>query len=267
MRQRIYRIIFESGTRAGRIFDIALLWLILASVATVMLESVPEIRAQWGKQLYEVEWLFTFLFTVEYVLRLVCVPERVNYARSFFGIVDFVSIAPTYLSLLFPGAQSLLVLRAFRLLRVFRILKLGAYIGQSRILMHALRRSRAKITVFLAAVLAITTSVGTLMYVIEGDENGFTSIPISVYWAIVTMTTVGYGDLAPMTGLGRFLASTLMILGYGVIAVPTGIVTAELTSVARETNSTIVCAGCGHAGHDADASHCKRCGHQLESAP
>ncbi len=266
-RKRLYRIIFHHDTEAGRAFDIVLLWLILLSVSAVVLESVPAIRARWGPALYTVEWAFTLLFTLEYVLRLSCVPSPVRYATSFYGLVDVLSILPTYLSLLIPGAQSLLVLRAFRLLRVFRVLKLGQHVGQARSLVVALKRSREKITVFLAVVLTIVVIVGTAMYLIEGEGNGFTSIPISIYWAIVTLTTVGYGDIAPRTVPGQMLASVLMIVGYGVLAVPTGIVTVELSRVGRAMEAEIACPGCGMSTHDADAIHCKRCGARLPVEP
>jgi voltage-gated potassium channel len=262
-RNALYRIIFHHDTRAGRAFDIVLLWLILASVLAVMLESVPSIRAAWGAELYLLEWGFTVVFTAEYVLRLICHPRPHRYATSFLGIIDLAAVLPTYLSLAFPGAQSLLVIRALRLLRVFRILKLGQYVGEARVLRSALRRSREKITVFLATVVTITVIVGAVMYLVEGEEHGFTSIPVSVYWAIVTMTTVGYGDISPETPLGQALASMLMILGYGIIAVPTGIVTVELSNAARMPEGSVRCASCGLDVHDADAVFCKRCGRNL----
>ncbi len=264
-RARLHEIIFEADTPAGKAFDIALLLTIAFSVAVVMLESVTPISERYGTQLYLAEWLFTILFTVEYVLRLACVRYPLRYARSFFGIIDLLAILPTYLSLLIPGAQSLLVIRVFRLLRIFRIFKLTRYLGEARTLMVALSASRHKIVVFLGGVLSIVTITGAAMYLIEGPESGFTSIPRGVYWAIVTMTTVGYGDIAPQTVFGQTLAAFVMILGYAIIAVPTGIVSAELVQAARDAvaRNTQACPGCGAEGHDHDATHCKLCGTRL----
>jgi voltage-gated potassium channel len=264
-RARLHEIIFEADTPAGKAFDVALLLAIALSVAAVMLESVAPIAERYGPQLYLVEWFFTILFTVEYVLRLSCVRYPLRYARSFFGIIDVLAILPTYLSLLIPGAQSLLVIRVFRLLRIFRIFKLTRYLGEAKTLMVALKSSQHKIVVFLGGVLSIVTIMGALMYLIEGPESGFTSIPRGVYWAIVTMTTVGYGDIAPRTVLGQALAAFIMILGYAIIAVPTGIVSAELVQAARDAvgKHTQACPGCGADGHDHDATHCKRCGTRL----
>ena len=263
-RARLHEIIFEADTRAGRLFDLALIWLILLSVATVILESVRGIRAQYGDLLYALEWVFTVLFTVEYLLRLVSVRRPLRYATSFFGVVDLLAIIPTYLSIFVPGSQYLLVIRILRLLRVFRLLKLSEYVTEADTLRLALRASRRKISVFISAVLLLVVIIGALMYVIEGEAHGFTSIPISVYWAIVTLTTVGYGDLSPRTPLGQMLASIVMILGYGIIAVPTGIVTVELTQAVRQRNiSRQACPSCGAEGHDPDALYCKYCGASL----
>lgn len=262
-RRRGYVVIFEHDTPAGRVFDLVLLIAIALSVAVVMLESVAEVRHRYGAALYAAEWCFTVLFTVEYTLRLLCVRRPLRYARSFFGVVDLLAIVPTYLSLFVTGAQSLIIIRALRLLRVFRILKLPQYLGQASLLMAALRGSRPKITVFLFSVLMIVLIVGSLMYLVEGPENGFTSIPAGVYWAVVTLTTVGYGDIAPQTTLGRVLAVAVMLTGYGIIAVPTGIVTAEMIAAERRTARSRRCAGCGAEGHDADARHCKHCGAEL----
>ncbi len=264
-RRRGYEIIFEHHTRAGRAFDIVLLVAIAMSVTVVMLETVAELRARWGTYLLVAEWFFTLLFTIEYVLRLVCLRRPIRYARSFFGIVDLLAVLPTYLSLVIAGSQSLAVVRALRLLRVFRILKLPEYLGQASLLMTALRGSRQKITVFLLSVLMIVVVVGALMYLIEGPENGFTSIPTSIYWAVVTLTTVGYGDIAPQTTAGRVLAVAVMLTGYGIIAVPTGIVTAEMIAAERAggRGRGPKCSACGAAGHDADARHCKHCGASL----
>ncbi|MDQ3322571.1 MAG: ion transporter [Acidobacteriota bacterium] len=257
--KRLHEIIFESDTRAGRIFDLVLLWLIVASVVVVTLESVRHYREDYGEAFYYIEWIFTILFTVEYVLRLVSVRRPLNYAFSFFGIIDLLSIIPGFLSLLLPGTHYLLVVRILRLLRIFRILKLAEYVSEARVITSALAASKRKISVFLLAVLAIVVVVGSLMYVIEGEENGFLDIPTGIYWAIVTLTTVGYGDLSPKTALGKTLASIVMILGYAIIAVPTGIVTAELTRSGRK-NPTRACPECGASDHDDDAGFCKICG-------
>jgi len=267
-RERLRVIIFEADTPAGKAFDVGLLVAILASVIAVMLDSVAPIRAEYGRGLDVAEWVFTLLFTLEYALRLVCVPVPWGYARSFFGVVDLLAILPTYLSLLLPGAEHLLVIRALRLMRIFRVFKLGRFLGEASILRDALASSRHKVTVFLGTIAILVTILGTAMYLIEGQENGFTSIPISVYWAVVTMTTVGYGDIAPHTVAGKALATVVMILGYSIIAVPTGIVTAEIveSAVAARKVSTRCCAQCMAEGHDADASFCKACGAPLEPA-
>ena len=261
--QKLQEIIFEADTPAGKAFDVSLMVVIILSVVAVMLESSSAIQARYGPWLRTFEWIVTILFTIEYVLRLFCVGKPVRYARSFFGIVDLLAILPSYLSLFIPGAQSLLVIRALRLLRVFRVLKLAHFVGEASELRAALRASARKIIVFLGAVLTCTLIVGSLMYLIEGEANGFTSIPVSIYWAIVTMTTVGYGDIAPHTALGKILASAIMILGYGIIAVPTGIVSVELADVVRKKVSTQACPDCGAGGHDADAAYCKFCGEKL----
>lgn len=263
-RARLHEIIFEADTRAGRLFDLTLIWLILLSVATVILESVRSVRAQYGDLLYTLEWVFTLLFTVEYVLRLTSVRHPLRYATSFFGVVDLLAIIPTYLSLFLPGSQYLLVIRILRLLRVFRLLKLSEYVAEADTLRLALRASRRKISVFISAVVLLVVIIGALMYVIEGEEHGFSSIPTSIYWAIVTLTTVGYGDLSPRTPFGQMLASVVMVLGYGIIAVPTGIVTVELAQAARQRRvTTQACPSCGAQGHDLDAVYCKYCGANL----
>ena len=266
-RRRLHEIIFEADTPAGKAFDVALLILIVVSVVAVMLETVAAVRAQYGHWLRVLEWIVTLVFTVEYLLRLYSVGNPVRYARSFFGVVDLLAIVPTYLSVLIPGAHSLLVIRALRLLRIFRVLKLVHFVGEARQLQAALRGSVRKIIVFLGAVLTIVIIVGTLMYLIEGEAHGFTSIPVAVYWAIVTMTTVGYGDIAPQTAIGKMLAAAIMILGYAIIAVPTGIVSVELAGAARRGVSTQACPECGAGGHDIDAVHCKFCGARLEPDP
>ncbi len=262
-RDILFEVIFEADTPAGRAYDIALIGAILLSVATVMLDSVSSIHQQHGGQLQLVEWLFTILFTVEYILRLLCVGRPLRYAVSFFGIIDLLAIVPTYLSLVIYGSRYLAVVRVLRVLRVFRVLKLGHHIKEAALLKNALVASRRKILVFLFAVLTLVVVIGALMYVIEDAQNGFTSIPASVYWAIVTLTTVGYGDISPQTALGQFLAAIVMILGYSIIAVPTGIVTVELSRAADVKTSTQACPKCSAEGHDADAVYCKFCGAKL----
>ena len=262
-RSRLHEVIFEADTRSGKVFDVALLVCIVASVVAVVLESVASIRATYGPALRLVEWGFTLLFTVEYVLRLVSIGRPWRYATSFFGVVDLLAILPTYMSLLVNGSQSLAVIRALRLLRIFRILKLARFVGAERLLQAAIRASVRKIVVFLGAVLTLVLIIGSLMYVIEGEANGFTNIPQSIYWAIVTMTTVGYGDIAPQTVLGKLFASTVMILGYGIIAVPTGIVTVELANLGSGAISTQACPQCAAEGHTSDANFCKYCGAKL----
>jgi voltage-gated potassium channel len=263
-RRRLHEIVFESDTRAGKAFDLTLIWLILFSILIVMLESVKSVREEYGTALVVAEWFFTILFTVEYVLRLFSVKRPLLYALSFYGLIDLMAILPTYISLLVPGTQYLLAIRILRLLRIFRILKLTEYLTEAQVIMTALQASRRKISVFLLAVLALTVVMGSAIYVIEGEENGFTDIPTSIYWAIVTLTTVGYGDLSPKTPLGKTLASIVMIVGYAIIAVPTGIVTAELTRQNKAAAvSTQICPECHAEGHDADAVFCKYCAGKL----
>ena len=263
-RHRLHEIIFEADTRRGRTFDIILIVTILASVMVVMLESIAEVRAAAGRTLFIAEWIFTVVFTIEYILRLVCLKKPLRYARSFFGVVDLLAVIPTYLSLLVPGTQFLLVIRLLRILRVFRVLKLAQYLSEAGMLILALRSSSKKITVFLFAVITLVVILGSLMYLVEGEENGFTSIPRSVYWAIVTLTTVGYGDISPQTALGQTLASVVMILGYAILAVPTGIVSVELARVEGTLPvSTQCCPACGTEGHAYDALYCKKCGEKL----
>ena len=257
-RLRWHEIIFEAETPAGRRFDVVLLWAILLNVALVMLETVPSLREEYSTAFGWLEWGFTGLFTVEYLARLATVRRPVLYATSFFGLVDLAAILPTFLGLLIPGSQSLRVIRILRLLRVFRVLKLGGFLSASSTIAAALRASRAKITVFLTAVLALVTIVGTIMYLVEGPESEFTSIPKSIYWAIVTVTTVGYGDIAPSSVLGQILASAMMVIGYAIIAVPTGIVGIELAR--GSSPSTRACDDCGAEGHREDAGYCYRCG-------
>ena len=262
-RHRLHEVIFEADTPAGRAFDVGLLVTIVVSVLVVVLESVRSLRSAYGSVFVTLDWLITALFTVEYVLRLVCVSRPLRFATSFYGLVDLAAVLPTYLGLLVPESHYLLVVRALRLLRVFRILKLGAFLIEAQQLQQALRASRRKIAVFLFTVVTIVLIVGSLMYVVEGEENGFVDIPTSIYWAIVTLTTVGYGDLAPATPVGKALASVVMLMGYGILAVPTGIVTVELQKASRAPVSTQACPACGRDGHDADAVHCKFCGAAL----
>jgi voltage-gated potassium channel len=259
---KFYEIIFESDTTAGKAFDVGLLICIVLSVTVVLLESVPAIKINWGEELYILEWVFTLIFTVEYLARLWIVLNKRKFAFSFFGIVDLLSILPSYLGLLFPGAHSLLVIRSLRLLRIFRIFKLNRFIGEGQNLTRALKASQHKIIVFITTVITSVIIFGTLIYLIEGPENGFTSIPTSIYWAIVTMTTVGYGDIAPHTTLGQTLASIIMILGYGILAVPTGIVSAEMIQL-KTKPSNQRCPHCLKEGHDGDAVWCKYCGGKL----
>lgn len=259
-RERMHEIIFEADTRAGKLFDIILILSIILSVAAVMLDSVREIRAQYGQLFYALEWFFTILFTIEYLARIISVNRPLKYITSFFGVIDLLAILPTYLSLLLPGTQYLLVIRILRVLRIFRVLKLVAYVTEARQLRRALRASRRKITVFLFTVLSVVVIMGSIMYLLEGEAHGFTSIPRSVYWAIVTLTTVGYGDISPQTNLGQVLAAVIMILGYSIIVVPTGIVTVELARSEEKTLTTRACPSCGKDGHDADATFCKHCG-------
>jgi voltage-gated potassium channel len=265
-KQKLYDIIFEADTRAGRRFDLALIWVICLSIVAVMLESVPSIQQDYYRQLRILEWVITIMFTLEYVLRIYLVKKPFNYVFSFYGIVDFLSILPTFLGLVFAGTQGLVVIRAIRLLRIFRILKISRYLNESNILMQALKASRVKISVFLFSVLTIVIVIGTLMYMIEGEQNGFSSIPKGIYWAIVTLTTVGYGDITPQTPLGQFVSSLVMILGYGIIAVPTGIVSVEMHNAynaSRDNVTSQVCPNCLREGHEKDAAHCKFCGEKL----
>lgn len=263
-RESLRLIIFEADTPLGKLFDVLLLIAIVASVTVVMIESIAPMRERFGLGLDIAEWTFTLLFTVEYVLRIMTVRRPAHYARSFFGVVDLLAIIPTYLSLFFPGMESMLVIRGLRLLRVFRVFKLAPFLGEASLLTRALMESRRKVIVFLGTVLILVTILGAAMYLIEGEENGFTSIPTSVYWAIVTMTTVGYGDIAPQTVFGKSLAALVMILGYSIIAVPTGIVTAEIVESAVSGKlSTRCCPECMSEGHVHNAQFCKNCGAKL----
>ena len=266
LRKKIRTIIFGHETRAGRVFDEILIASIMVSVGVVMLDSVHDYNARYGTLLHAIEWFFTIVFTLEYALRLYSASNKSTYAWSFFGVVDLIAILPTYMALFIPGGQYFMVVRVLRVLRIFRILKFSRYVSDSRVLMQSLKDSRSKIVVFLLALLTITIILGSLMFVIEGEENGFTSIPRSVYWAIVTLTTVGYGDISPRTTLGQAVSILIMIIGYGIIAVPTGIVTAELTRKKIDRERHRSCTKCGKGAHDEDAEFCRHCGHKLISS-
>ena len=266
LRERIWRIIFQTESGTAKAYDVILLMVIAGSVMVVMLESVAGIKTNYSKLLKTLEWVFTILFTIEYVVRLLVVRKKRRYALSFFGIVDLLSIIPTYLELFVAGSGHFIIIRILRLLRMFRVLKMAQHVGDAYILINALKASRPKIAVFIFGLFSIVCIQGTLMYIIEGETAGsnFTSIPQSIYWAIVTVTTVGYGDITPVTIAGKMLASVVMITGFAIIAVPTGIVTSELNRELKEVKlDTRSCNGCGHEGHDLKALHCKMCGHQL----
>ncbi|MDV7187526.1 ion transporter [Lutibacter sp. TH_r2] len=260
----LHDIIYEADTKQGKWFDIILILTILASIIFVMLESVESFDNKYHKFLNAAEWVITILFTIEYFTRIITIKRPSSYIFSFYGIVDLLATIPKYLSLIFGGTHALVALRALRLLRVFRILKLARYLGASKSLIKALKASRIKIAVFLFSVLVLTIILGTVMYLIEGPSNGFTSIPLSMYWAIVTLTTVGYGDIAPHTPFGQFIASIVMILGYGIIAVPTGIVTSEITKTElQHHNNTQHCSNCNEDKHAKGAKFCHKCGEEL----
>lgn len=263
-KQKLHEVIYEADTPAGKLFDIVLLIAILVSIALVMLESVDSIDEKYHDALYVSEWVVTILFTIEYILRIISIKKPTKYIFSFYGIIDFLSTIPMYLSMFFAGTHTLVAFRALRLLRVFRILKLARFIGESNLLIKALKASRARISVFLFFVLILCVILGTVMYLVEGADNGFTSIPRSVYWAIVTLTTVGYGDISPSTPLGQFIASAVMILGYAIIAIPTGIVSSEITKAHTKVHmNTQSCPNCSYEGHDDDAIYCNHCGTEL----
>jgi voltage-gated potassium channel len=268
LQQAIFDVIFGYESRAGRWFDIALIVLILSSVTALLADSVASIHSNYGGLIYRLEWAFTLIFTLEYFLRIYSTPNKRAYLFSFYGIIDLFSILPTYLAFIFPSAAYLLVIRIMRVLRIFRILKLFRYIGEANLLYAALLQARRKIFVFLFSVLVLIIIFGALMFVIEGPENGFTNIPVSIYWAIVTITTVGYGDIAPQTSLGQFVAAFAMICGYAIIAVPTGIIGAELMQQVQRSNQrnnsvSSICSGCKNTNHDLDARFCKYCGQEV----
>ncbi len=263
-RYRCYRIIFHSDTFYEKLFDVLLIAAIVMSVGVVMLESIEGVRVGHGALLYRLEWLFTVLFTIEYILRLYVSRRPLRYMGSFFGVVDLLSILPTFLDLLFPGARYLMLFRALRVLRIFRILKMVQYIGEANLLFRAMQASGRKITVFIFSVVTLVAILGSIMYLIEGPEHGFTSIPKGVYWAIVTLTTVGYGDISPQTPMGQVVASIVMITGYGIIAVPTGIVTAEIVNASRDQRRWPRCSSCSGVEHMSDAQFCRSCGARLK---
>ncbi len=261
---RLHEIIYEADTPAGKLFDVVLLILILTSIVFVMLETITSFNNKYANFFNIAEWVITILFTVEYFLRIISIKKPTQYIFSFYGVIDFLSTIPKYMSLFFLGTHALVALRALRLLRVFRILKLGRYVSESNNLMRALNASKAKILVFLSFVVILCIILGTVMYLIEGNQDsGFTSIPKSVYWAIVTLTTVGYGDIAPVTPFGQFIASLIMILGYGIIAIPTGIVGAEIATQKSAPTNTQSCKSCSAEGHKDSADFCYECGHKL----
>ncbi|WP_159651608.1 ion transporter [Vibrio atypicus] len=263
LRHHLYVIIFGTHTPAGRAFDIALIVAIIASLLVLILESLPNVMSEWSQELRYIEYTFTALFTVEYLLRLYCSPKPKSYATSFYGVVDLLAILPTYLALIFPGASFMGVIRLLRVMRIFRILKLVRYLQDSNILLRSLLMARRKILIFFSTVGILVTIFGALIFVIEGPHNGFTSIPKSIYWAIVTITTVGYGDMVPQTHLGKAIASLTMLLGYSILAVPTGIITAELSNEMNAHKELVKCPNCNRSGHDSDAMHCKHCGSEL----
>jgi voltage-gated potassium channel len=265
-RFELHEVIYESNTSAGKAFDIALLFAIFTSIIVIMLDSVQSIHSKYGGLFNTVEWVFTALFTIEYVLRLVCIRQPVKYVFSLLGIIDLIALIPSYLSIFFFGAQSLLVFRALRLLRVFRIFKLGQFLTEINFLKVAIKGSLRKISIFLLTVFMLAVILGSIMYLVEERENGFSNIPESIYWAIVTITTVGYGDISPVTPLGKVVASLVMLIGYAIIAVPTGIITHDLAIASRQKKELLEsCPNCAKEGHDMDADFCKFCGSSLHA--
>ena len=263
LKEKLFVIIFEADTRAGQLFDKTLIYLILLSLVVVVIDSVDSISSKFHSGLTALEWLFTIIFSLEYIARVYCAQNRMQYVKSFYGIIDLIAVLPTYLAMLFPELHALIDVRVLRLIRIFRVFKLTEYVAEYVHLGAALAASRRKIFVFLSGVLMIVMVLGTLMYVIEGPANGFTSIPTSIYWAISTMTTVGFGDITPKTDLGRFITSIMMLMGWGTLAVPTGIVTAELASSRNEQITTRTCKECMSEGHAATDQYCRHCGAKL----
>lgn len=262
-RARLYKVIFGTDTPAGQTFDIILIYVILASVLLVMLDSVDTFSARFGTTFFQLEWFFTIMFTIEYLVRLYCSPHPWRYMRSFYGIVDLLSFLPSYLAFFITNLNFLLVIRLLRVLRVFRVFKLFRYLSEANVLLRSMRMARRKILVFFFSVIVLTSIFGSLMFIIEGPENGFTSIPTSIYWAIVTITTVGYGDITPDTFSGKTIAALAMLTGYAIIAVPTGIITAELSAEISRSRQMRICPGCQCIGHDSDARYCRLCATEL----
>lgn len=264
-REQLHEVIYESNTKAGKLFDVSLLFLIFASILVVMMDSIEDLHRRYGTVFNTLEWAITFFFTIEYILRLISIRKPLKYVVSFLGIIDLLAIVPSYLSVFYTGAQALLVFRSLRLLRVFRIFKLTHFLSEMQFLGAALRGSLKKISIFMFIVLFLVIILGSLMYLVEGRKNGFTSIPDSIYWAIVTITTVGYGDISPATPMGKFIASVIMLIGYAIIAVPTGIITTEIAmAVKTKKELNEACPSCGKEGHDWNARFCKYCGASLE---
>ncbi len=262
--QKIHTIIFGTETPAGKLFDVVLIYCILISMLVMVLDSVASVEQQFGVWINGVEWLFTAIFTLEYLVRIYCSPNPWRYMRSFFGVVDLLAILPSYLGIFLDDMNYLLMIRLLRVLRVFRVLKLVRYLDEANILLRAMAMSRRKILVFFSSVLVLATLFGSLMFIVEGPANGFTSIPTSVYWTIVTITTVGYGDITPQTALGQFIAAAAMLTGYSIIAVPTGILTAELAAEMQRDRNLRVCGSCGKTGHERDALFCRQCGTSID---
>ena len=262
-KQRLYQIIFGTQTKAGRNFDIALIIAILCSELILILSTIRSVDFKYSEALTVLEWVFTILFTIEYALRLYCSPKPWAYARSFYGVIDLIAVLPSYLAFLFPGSNYLLIIRLIRVMRIFRILKLARFLKDSNILLRSLLMAQRKILVFFSTVAILVTVLGSLLYIVEGPDNGFTSIPTSIYWAIVTITTVGYGDIVPQTDIGKAIAAFTMLLGYSILAVPTGIITAELSLEMKTQRELIRCTNCSASGHESDANFCKKCGTQL----
>lgn len=263
LREELYEIIFKSDTPKGKIFDVALILVICASVITIMLDSVSSLKMRYGYWFTFLEWIFTILFTIEYLLRIYSSNDRKKYIFSFFGIIDLISIIPSYIGILFPEVLYLLSIRSVRIIRIFRILKLSHYVNEANHLTKALALSQRKILVFFSSVFLLITILGSIIYVVEGEKNGFTNIPISMYWAVVTLTTVGYGDIAPKTSLGQFISSIVMLTGYSIIAIPTGIVTVSISEAMKQNLSQVVCKNCSKDSHEKEASYCCRCGNSL----
>lgn len=263
LREELYEIIFKSDTVKGKMFDVGLIITIIISLIIIMLDSVASLKSLYGKWFIVLEWWFTIIFTIEYILRIYSSKDRKKYIFSFFGIIDLLSIAPSYLGIFFPEILYLISIRAVRIIRIFRVLKLSQYVNEANHLTKALELSQKKISVFLATVLLLITILGSIIYVVEGEKNGFTSIPVSMYWAVVTLTTVGYGDMSPKTALGQFISSIVMLIGYSIIAIPTGIVTVSISEAMKQNLANITCKNCSKDTHEKEASYCCRCGHNL----